>query len=83
MLVREIHRAILTYLLGWVHVTLVLTQDDRVGRKDGKVWVQLLRRRLSVGGAFVGQVATYIEKVKLISGATNAVCKEKDVPLQP
>ena len=27
--------------------------------------------------------ATYVEKVKLISGATNAVCKEKDVPLQP
>jgi len=29
------------------------------------------------------KVATYVEKVKLISGATNAVCKEKDVPLQP
>jgi hypothetical protein len=31
----------------------------------------------------LGQVATYVEKVKLISGAANAVCKEKDVPLQP
>jgi hypothetical protein len=83
MLVREIHRAVLAYLPGWAYVTLVLTQDDRVGRKDGKVWMQLLRGRLSVGGALVEKVATYVEKVKLISGAANAVCKEKDVPLQP
>ena len=52
MLVREIHRAVLAYLPGWAYVTLVLTQDDRVGRKDSKIWVQLLRRRLSVGGPF-------------------------------
>ena len=65
------------------YVTLVLTQDDRVGRKDGKIRVQLLRRRLSVGDAFVEQVATYVEEVKLISGAANAVCKEEDVSLQP
>jgi hypothetical protein len=76
--VRSLH-----YLSGWAYVTLVLTQDDRIGRKDGKVWVQLLRRRLSVGGALVEQVATYVEKVKLISGAANTVCKEKDVTLQP
>jgi hypothetical protein len=76
--VRSLH-----YLSGWAYVTLVLTQDDRIGRKDGKVWVQLLRRRLSVGGALVEQVATYVEKVKFISGAANTVCKEKDVTLQP
>jgi len=35
------------------------------------------------GGAFVEQVAAYVEKVKLISGAANAVCKEEDVSLQP
>lgn len=29
------------------------------------------------------QVATYVEKVKLISRTANAVCKEKDVSLQP
>ena len=61
MLVSEIHLAVLAYLPGWTYVTLVLTQDDRVGRKDGKVWVQFLRSRLSVGGAFVG-ASCYIRR---------------------
>jgi hypothetical protein len=60
-----------------------LTQDDGVGRKNDEFRVKFLCERLSARSALPGQVAAYVEKVKLISRATDAVCKEKDVPFQP
>jgi hypothetical protein len=39
---------------------------------------------LLVDGALVGaKVVTYVEKMKLISRAANAVRKQKYIPLQP
>jgi hypothetical protein len=71
------------FLHACINLNGRLTEDDGVGRKHGELGVKFLRIRRSVIVAFMGQIAAYVEKVKLISRAANAVCKEENVPFQP
>lgn len=60
-----------------------LTQDYGVGRENSELRVKFLRERLLAAMACVGPDGAYVEKMKLIGRAANAVRKEKDIAFQP
>jgi hypothetical protein len=59
------------------------TEDYGVGWEDGEVGVEFLDRVSYGFNGWCIRFGTYKEKVKLIVRASNAVCEQQDVSLQP